>query len=74
MRKTGEIAKNLAEKLRKSINQIYIDGVGNFSCSFGVACGVLDTEEEFESKILHSADEALYKAKKLGKNRVEVNL
>ena len=64
------IAVNLAEKLRQKINEIYIDEVGNFSCSFGVSCGFV-TDEKDINKILDKADEALYKAKRGGKNRVE---
>ena len=65
------IAKNLAEKLRIKINEIEIAGVGHFSCSFGVACGVVTLHNKFED-ILNKADEALYIAKRDGKNRVEI--
>jgi len=65
------IAKNLAEKLRIKINEIEIAEVGHFSCSFGVACGVVTLHNKFED-ILNKADEALYIAKRDGKNRVEI--
>jgi len=65
------IAQNLAEKLRQKINEIDIDEVGNFSCSFGVSCGFIKNSSDVEN-LLNKADEALYKAKREGKNRVEV--
>jgi diguanylate cyclase (GGDEF)-like protein len=63
-------AEKLAEKLRKIVNSIEIEEVGHFSCSFGVACGIVEKEMDFD-KILKNADDALYLAKKNGKNRVE---
>ena len=66
------IAKNLAEKLRDTINKIEIDEVGHFSCSFGVNCGYIKDKDDTQ-KILEKADQALYKAKENGKNRVEVS-
>jgi len=67
-----EIAHKLAEKLRITINEINIPEVGHFSCSFGVSCGIIKTQDDID-KILNKADELLYKAKRNGKNRVEVN-
>ena len=66
-----DITKSLAEKLREKINQIEISKVGHFSCSFGVNCGFVSSQKDIEN-ILDKADEALYKAKRNGKNRVEV--
>jgi diguanylate cyclase (GGDEF)-like protein len=62
-------AAEACEKLRKSINHLSFDGVKSVSCSFGVA------QFEFEDtthSLISRADEAMYKAKKSGKNRVEV--
>jgi len=67
-----EISAKLAEKLRNKINEIEIEEVGHFSCSFGVACGFVSKENDID-KILNYADEALYSAKRNGKNRVEVS-
>jgi diguanylate cyclase (GGDEF)-like protein len=67
-----EIAHKLAEKLRITINEINIPEVGHFSCSFGVSCGIIKTQDDID-KILNKADELLYKAKRNGKNRVEAN-
>jgi two-component system cell cycle response regulator len=64
-------AEKLAEKLRKIVNSIEIEEVGHFSCSFGVACGIVEKEMDFD-KIFKNADDALYLAKKNGKNRVEI--
>ena len=63
------IAISLAEKLRKRIEQIYIEEVGHFSCSFGVHCGFIHSFDEI-LEIFDKADEALYRAKREGKNRV----
>jgi len=65
-----DIAVSLSEKLRKKINHIKIKDVGHFSCSFGVSCGYISKEHDIK-KILNRADEALYLAKRKGKNRVE---
>jgi len=69
--KNIDIAKQLAEKLRFVVNDIDIDDIGKFSCSFGVSCGLIQNKENIE-EILEKADEALYKAKRNGKNRVEI--
>jgi diguanylate cyclase (GGDEF)-like protein len=63
-------AQKIAEKLREIINSIEIEEVGHFSCSFGVACGFIENKSDFD-KILKNSDDALYLAKKNGKNRVE---
>ncbi len=65
-------AKEVAEKLREVINSIEIEEVGHFSCSFGVACGLVESEFDFD-KILKQSDDALYLAKNNGKNRVETH-
>jgi diguanylate cyclase (GGDEF)-like protein len=59
----------LAEKLRASIEQASIPGVGGVSASLGVAVypdDAVDTEQ-----LVRQADRALYVAKKRGRNRVE---
>ena len=53
------IAKNLAEKLRLKVNEIMIEEVGHFSCSFGVACGFIKNRNNLDD-VLEKADEALY--------------
>jgi len=63
----------LAERLRQSICGVPIDASGRaivVTMSFGVAA---TCEIKQVNKLLSMADEALYAAKKAGRNRVEVN-
>jgi len=63
----------LAERLRQSICGVPIDVSGRtivVTMSFGVAA---TCEIKQVNKLLNMADEALYQAKKAGRNRVEVN-
>jgi diguanylate cyclase (GGDEF)-like protein len=56
------------EKLRTVVTQVSFDIVGNVTCSFGVAeCADGDTAET----LIARADDALYRAKVKGRNRVE---
>jgi len=65
----GEMAYQAAEKLRKAVEQIKFDEIGTVTCSFGVAQYVYgDTAETLTSR----ADDALYRAKLNGRNRVEL--
>jgi len=59
---------NISEKIRLLIEQTAIKEIGNITCSFGVT---IMHQEELLVTVLERADEALYRAKKLGKNRVE---
>jgi len=61
-------ATSLAEKLRKKIANFTFNQVGQVTCSFGVT--ELKEGEKF-STVSQRADEALYKAKDSGRNRVE---
>lgn len=61
-------AYDLAEKLRTSIERCPIDVIGHKSCSFGVS--VLDMGDEGYKEVVKRSDEALYTAKKSGRNRV----
>jgi diguanylate cyclase (GGDEF)-like protein len=65
----GPVACQLAGNLSDAIGALDIDGVGSLTCSFGVAeyCDG-DTAET----LLARADEALYRAKTNGRNRVEL--
>jgi len=61
-------ALKLCEKLRSRIAAISYSKVGHVTCSFGVTQQRLDDDE---ATILKRADDALYRAKKNGRNRVE---
>lgn len=59
----------LAEKLRKTIEHANFESVGKVTCSFGVCeHQVAENEEAFLKRV----DEALYRAKENGRNRVEI--
>ncbi|WP_417333598.1 diguanylate cyclase [Halarcobacter sp.] len=63
-------AKNVAEKIRKAIESYKRDDIPRqITASFGVT---RFKKDDNETSILKKADDALYKAKKEGKNRVEV--
>ncbi len=62
-------AFQLGEKLRKEISQVNLPGLGDITISMGIT-------EFIQTDTLHSlvkrADDALYRAKQNGKNRVEI--
>ena len=62
-------AKKKAEEIRVAISKLEIDGI-SVTASFGVA-QIESGHENFEA-LLKDADEALYKAKEEGRNRVVV--
>ena len=62
-------AVEAAEKLRQIIEKENIKEVGRVTCSFGVTEFLKD--DDIQSLIIR-ADNAMYKAKKEGKNRVTV--
>jgi hemerythrin-like metal-binding protein len=61
-------ASNLAEKIRALLESTDLGPEGPVTASFGVA--ELQPEDTVEA-LLHRADEALYRAKTTGRNRVE---
>lgn len=63
-----ELAGQIAERLRKLINECLIVGFGNISASIGVACYPKHAPDP--DTLFQKADEALYKAKESGRNRV----
>ena len=65
---TGEGARLLAEKLRLAIETYSFSTVGSRTSSFGVASYA---ESDDTKTIVGRADEALYRAKEGGRNRVE---
>jgi len=64
---SGINAKAKAESLRQSIEDLHQDGI-KVTASFGVA--ELNAEHESLDALIKDADEALYKAKESGRNRV----
>ncbi len=64
-------AQTLAETLRAKIEQQRFATVSNLTCSFGVA---EIQQDQTEAQLLVLADEALYRAKTQGRNRVCVAL
>jgi diguanylate cyclase (GGDEF)-like protein len=63
-----EDATRLAERVRKLINETYIEGPGLISASIGVATFPHHANEQDE--LFAAADHALYAAKQSGRNRV----
>lgn len=61
-------AMQKAEILRQAIEKLQIDTVGSITCSFGIS-ELIDLDKVGE--VFTEADEALYKAKENGRNRVE---
>ncbi len=65
-----KMAEQLAERLRRLINDVHIEGPGHISASFGVASYPLHAgDPDF---LFRKADEALYEAKQAGRNMVKV--
>ncbi|QOG11839.1 GGDEF domain-containing protein [Arcobacter sp. FWKO B] len=64
---TIEKAEILAQNLRSLIEDIKLDGIGTITASFGIS---EYTHLDEEKTLIQRADEALYKAKKEGRNKV----
>ena len=62
-------AKDVAEKLRQTIASHQFNKLGSITASFGV---VEFAPHEKAKSLAQRVDEALYRAKELGRNRVEV--
>jgi len=62
-------ARNAAEKLRLAISSYQFDKVGQLTVSFGVAA--FEQQDDLNS-LLKRVDDALYRAKERGRNRVEM--
>ena len=65
-----EIAEQVAERLRRQVEQLLIEPVGQITISVGVAHRLQHVDEV--GVVLKAADEMLYKAKRTGRNRVMV--
>lgn len=66
-----EGARQLAESLRRHIEQTHFPVIGHRTCSFGVTA-IQPGDQSKE--MLKRADDAMYRAKSGGRNRVEVGL
>lgn len=64
----NESVQIVAEKLRNEISTYKFEEVGQVTASFGVA--IYDNEKDNRISLLKKADNALYKAKEHGRNRV----
>lgn len=62
----------VAERIRQAISQLAFEGVKpfNVTISMGIATTGLDSEYTDETTLITRADDALYKAKESGRNRV----
>lgn len=68
-----ELAAVVAERIRSGIEQAFrpgLDPIGTLTISAGVA-GCVPREETLD-ELIHRADQALYRAKENGRNRVEI--
>ncbi len=63
-------SKNLGERLRKSIEKIKLKNMPEIIITASIGITPYNPKEEI-SESIEKADRAMYKAKKLGKNRVE---
>jgi len=66
-----ERAEALAERIKRTVQDYEFDQVGKVTASFGVTQWKTD---DLAETIIKRADDALYRAKKSGRNRVEVGL
>jgi diguanylate cyclase (GGDEF)-like protein len=67
------VAMQIAERARLAINSLVVDtpkGRVSVTMSFGVA-SIVHGDETSANSLVNAADEALYRAKQMGRNRVE---
>lgn len=64
-----QAARNASEKLRLAIAAHHFDKVGSLTASFGVAA--FEPQDDLNS-LLKRVDDAVYRAKEQGRNRVEI--
>ena len=61
----------LAERIRAAIAATQFAGLGNLPCTISIGVAMLGPREASRSRALERADQALYLAKKTGRNRVQ---
>jgi diguanylate cyclase (GGDEF)-like protein len=66
-----DVGRQVAEKLRRAVTETQIATVGAVSISTGVAS--MPAHADSAAELVHVADQALYEAKGLGRNRVVVS-
>ena len=64
-------AKCISERIRRSVESHEYDGIGNVTISIGIAHW--DGEGELIDRVIKNADDALYQAKRNGRNRTELS-
>lgn len=65
-----EMAEQLAERIRRKINEVHVEGPGTISASIGVASYPKHADDP--DLLFQKADAALYAAKQNGRNQVHV--
>lgn len=65
----SDVALVIAERLRTRIEEMLIEPIGSIQISIGIATSSNNSSAE---EVLEHADQALYQAKNLGRNRCEV--
>jgi len=70
---TAEEARLMAERLRKAVSKLEIKSQGKtFGMTASIGLAAADVDGETLEDALRRADEALYRAKEAGRNRVEI--
>ena len=67
---SSDTAQIIAERLRTSVAAMHLETIGSIQVSIGIA--TLSASNSSSDEVLNQADEALYQAKNLGRNRCEV--
>ncbi|MCR4942613.1 MAG: GGDEF domain-containing protein [Campylobacter sp.] len=68
-----EFIHNLSDRLLKNVNQIKLPNGASVAITFGMCVYLNGIDDEFES-VVEKADKLLYKGKRKGKDRVEMEI
>ena len=66
----SEKAKIVAEKIQANLSEVTFDQVGKITASVGIS---ESTNSDTLETLIKRTDEALYRAKDLGRNRIETS-